>query len=377
MTSKDLELFAGTLAVDIKQLTTRMIADAVAPVRARCEELEAEVKALRSVDVVAAVKAQVLAEIPTPRDGRDGVSIDPSVVDVMVSGAVATAIKSLPVPKDGDKGADGRDGSSVSIEDVRPVIAAEVAKAVAAIPVPKDGAPGPQGDVGPQGPQGLSGEKGLDGRDGKDGAPGPMGEKGLDGRDGKDGAPGPMGEKGLDGRDGSPGERGPQGEKGLDGRDGVPGERGAIGEKGLDGVAGRDGRDGLPGVPGPQGDKGMDGKDGINGKDGANGIHGKDGIDGLGFEDLDFAFDEHGRLLLKFSRGDRVKSAVVPSVVYHGIWEPRAYVLGTTVTQKGNLWIAVKDTSDKPGESSDWRLCARAGRDGKAGLPGRDGVIRT
>jgi hypothetical protein len=44
------------------------------------------------------------------------------------------------------------------------------------------------------------------------------------------------------------------------------------------------------------------------------------------------------------------------------------------VTLGGSIWVAVKDTSQKPGQdNSDWRLAAKHGRDGRDGKDGAKG----
>lgn len=188
---------------------------------------------------------------------------------------------------------------------------------------------------------------------GKDGAPGPQGEKGLDGASGRDGA------------DGAPGPEGPQG------------PAGPAGEPGADG---RDGRDGQPGPSGAPGEKGLDGKDGRDGKDGSDGLHGKDGVDGLGFDDLEAVYDDHGRMSLRFSRGDVVKMFRVPGQVDRGVFKQgESYEQGDGVTWGGSFWIAQAPTTAKPGEASAesraWRLAVKKGSDGKSGPRGPEGPI--
>jgi hypothetical protein len=378
MNAKDLELIAGLLAGDLKQFTAKMIAEAVDPMRARCEALERELAAVKLVEVqsgrdgkdgkdgqdadlsivmalrselselrgewqatkswqpqakavevadegfIARIKSEVLRDLPVPKDGRDGVSIDPAVVDAMVQGAMAVAIKSLPVPKDGAPGVDGqpgRDGASVTVEDVRPLVAEEVAKAMALIPPPKDGEPGPQG---------------------------PAGEKGMDGRDGSAGAPG---EKGADG---------------LGVADLLIDMDGALVATFTDGRTKTLGI--VRGHPGEPGQKGLDGRDG------ADGTPGRDGVDGLGFEDLVFYEDDAGRVYVKFVRGELVKSHRLPSIIDRGVWrQGEKYLKGDGVTWRGGFSIAQTDTTDQPGESKAWRLAVRPGRDGKPGPPGKSG----
>lgn len=78
--------------------------------------------------------------------------------------ALETKLAELPTPKDGRDGIDG-----------------------------KDGAPGERGEPGLQGERGEPGEKGIDGAPGKngvDGAPGEKGDRGDPGQQGERGAPG-------------------------------------------------------------------------------------------------------------------------------------------------------------------------------------------
>jgi hypothetical protein len=375
MTSQDLALFAGTLAVDLKQLTARLIAEAVAPWQARCDELERQIKALESlapvpgepgapgrdgvdgkdglpgkdtdmalllsmkadiasiqgewlafkewqgrtkavesvgvpVEHVEAVafraKEAVLAEIPMPKDGkdgRDGVSIDPAVVDAMVAGAVDARFKSLPVPKDGPQG-----------------------------PV------GPQGEPGPQGPPGAPGQDGRDGIDGAHGERGPQGEKGIDGIGLADALIDRDGHLVLtlsDGRTKSLGV--------VQGRDGRDVDMTVVETK-IKAFAAEE----VANIPPPK-----DGQDG------------RDGVDGFGFDHMTLVTDDRGRSFLKFVMGDREQSFHVPwSFPDQKTWtHGKDYLQGDGVTFKGSYWRAMRDTRDRPGESDAWRLVVRAGRD--------------
>lgn len=180
----------------------------------------------------------------------------------------------------------------------------------------------------------VNGKDGRDGRDGTDGSPGEKGEKGDPGEPGKDGR------DGTDGRDGAPGEAG------------KPGERGEKGDPGIDGKDGAAGRDGLPGQPG---------------RDGKDGDPGKDGQDGLGFDDLEFFHDGERSFTLRFMRGERVKEFAfsIPTILDRGVWKQRGYERGDGVTLGGSFFIAQKDTDAKPGDSDDWRLAVKRGRDGR------------
>jgi len=272
-----------------------------------------------------------------------------SVVDEAVERAVAPLRAQLEVlmaievkhgrdgvdGKDGADGLDGKDGVNVSVDDVIPLIEAHVEACVSKLPAAKDG---------------------RDGVDGKDGAPGLDGKDGAPGVDGKDGAPG------LDGKDGAPGLDGKDGAPGVDGKDGAPGVAGKDGGPGIEGKEGTPGRDGRDGLPGVQGEKG---RDGINGKD------------GLGWDDITVVKTDERTVCVRIAReGCETKewSIDFPTLIYRGIWREGSYKYQDAVTLQGSLWIALKETAEKPGDGSkDWRLAAKRGRDGKDGSPGLRG----
>jgi hypothetical protein len=118
----------------------------------------------------------------------------------------------------------------------------------------------------------------------------------------------------------------------------------------------------------PRGDPGAVGPAGPAGTDG------KDGAPGLGFDDLDVVFDETRGYLLRWQRGAQVKERALPITFDAGVWQAgRGYPKGAGTTVKGAWWIAQKDTTDRPGDSRDWRLAVKGGRDGKDGKNGKDG----
>lgn len=160
-------------------------------------------------------------------------------------------------------------------------------------------------------------------------------------------------------------------------------------------AAGKDGRDGKDGAPGARGEPGRDGLDvkdlfradgghlvavmsdgstkdlgvfvGKDGEPGRDGADGKDGSDGLGFEDMSFEFDEHGRVIAKFQRGDMVKSVRLPGIVDRGPYKSgESYEKGDAVSYGGSLWIAQEPTGDKPDGGKGWRLAVKKGRDARA-----------
>jgi len=104
-------------------------------------------------------------------------------------------------------------------------------------------------------------------------------------------------------------------------------------------------------------DKPKDGEDGDNGKD------------GLGFDDLRVEHDGERSFAFIFERGEQRKefTFTVPVVLERGVYKgDRTYERGDAVTADGSYWIAQKDApAGKPGQSPDWRLAVKKGRDGK------------
>ena len=98
-------------------------------------------------------------------------------------------------------------------------------------------------------------------------------------------------------------------------------------------------------------------------------VDGKDGDPGLGFDDMSIEQTGERQATLKFVRGEQVKTfdLSVPAVIDRGVFkEGQAYTLGDAVTFGGSLWIAQKDTGDKPdGPDTGWRLAVKKGRDGR------------
>lgn len=50
---------------------------------------------------------------------------------------------------------------------------------------------------------------------------------------------------------------------------------------------------------------------------------------------------------------------------YFGVWDHGLYKEHNMVTHSGSLWIALRDTTSKPGETDDWQLAAKRGRDAR------------
>lgn len=242
--------------------------------------------------------------------GADGHSVALEDMEPLVERAVATAVASIPIPKDGIDGRDGKDGAAgadgqgVTLADVEPIIIRAVEASMAAIPAPKHG---------------------QDGIHGKDGSPG------ADGRDGKDGVSvaGALIDRSgalvVTLSDGTTGDLGP-----------------VVGKDGQSGQAGRDGKDGIDGL-------GFD--DMTVDHDGERGFV-------LRFE--------RGDVKKEFT-------FVIPAVLDRGVWREGQYQKGDGATWAGSFFIAQRDTSDKPETSDAWRLSVKRGRDGKDGKPGDRG----
>lgn len=316
-----------------------------------------------------------LDDMPTPQDGKDA---DPAEVAAIVSegmkselSEIRAAVEAIEVPELPDipkMVADAvaaipepQDGKSVTVEDVSPLIEESVSKAVSELPKPKDGVDGEDGDPG---------EKGEPGRDGVDGKDGSQGEKGAPGSDGKDG---------RDGVDIADLVRGEDGRIIVTLSNGMTRDLGSF--KGEKGEPGKDGTDGEEGARGPEGEKGAPGKDGLDGAAGERGERGQpgeDGRDGLGFDDMRFEYDGERTVSLIFERGEETKrhDMRLPIPIYREPYNPgKSYERGDVVSHGGSMWTAQKDTKEKPGETADWKLTVKRGRDGspgKQGKPGKD-----
>ena len=100
-----------------------------------------------------------------------------------------------------------------------------------------------------------------------------------------------------------------------------------------------------------------------------DGRDGKDGADGLGFDDIDITHDGERGFKIAVVRGERRKEFTfhLPVVIERGVYKSgQDYTRGDAVTFDGSYWIAQKDTpTGKPGQSPDWRLAVKKGRDGK------------
>lgn len=268
-------------AADLAAIESRMIKAADAAMQ---KAVEAQIAAVpeypqpEPLPDIAGMVAEAVAAIPVPRDGEDGKSVSVDDVAPIIRDEIAKAMESVKAPELPDiagmvSDAVGtipapQDGKSVTLADVSPLIEDAVTKAVSALPVAKDGT-------------GLAGA--------------------------------------------------------LIDREGnlvITLSNGEVQKLGV--VVGKDADPAEP------------------------------GRDGLGFEDLDFETDEHGRVTAKFHRGDLVKSVRLPSIVDRGPYKAGdGYDKGDAVSYGGSLWIAQEPTGDKPDGSKAWRLAVKKGRDAK------------
>lgn len=95
----------------------------------------------------------------------------------------------------------------------------------------------------------------------------------------------------------------------------------------------------------------------------------KDGVDGFGFDDMTVEHDGERALTIKFAQGEREKrfDFTLPIILDRGVFrEGSDYLKSDGVTFGGSFFIAQTDAPQgKPGESDDWRLVVKRGRDGK------------
>jgi hypothetical protein len=95
----------------------------------------------------------------------------------------------------------------------------------------------------------------------------------------------------------------------------------------------------------------------------------KDGKDGFNLDDFDCQPVDERTIKLMFTQGDTVHSYELefPVIIDRGVFKAgETYARGDAVSWGGSLWIAQKETSEKPdGPDSGWRLSVKKGRDGK------------
>lgn len=105
------------------------------------------------------------------------------------------------------------------------------------------------------------------------------------------------------------------------------------------------------------------------------GHDGNPGKDGADFTNLELEYDGERTLTIRGTGGEIVKTLPIP--IDRGYWRDGLKAeKGDVYTEDGSAWIALKSTDKKPsiGNSDDWRMMARKGRDGRPGDPGKDYV---
>jgi collagen triple helix repeat protein len=165
-----------------------------------------------------------------------------------------------------------------------------------------------------------------------------------------------------EGPPGPPGSPGAVGEPGPQGLPGPPGERGQ------QGPAGESGPPGSQGQPGDRGEKGEPGRDG---RDAADLALLRSYIVEQVAAEISDVFAKASMTSPDFGRtwnvalggkDHEIKTAIPLDA---GGWSERPYARGDCVSLKGQIYIAQKATTDRPGKSDDWRLAVRCGADGR------------
>lgn len=231
--------------------------------------------------------------------------------------SIDARLKEIPAGKDGAPGRDA-DMAALSMQ-----IDEAITKAVAALPMPKDGAPGPS-----------------------------VSQEALDRavKAAIDAIPRP-----LDGKEGTPGRDAFELDviPAIDEARSYP--RGTVAE--FNGGLVRAVRNTDPPVSGDLTKAGW-----------VSIVRGVASLEVLQTNGRDFRFD------VTFSDGKKeTKSFTIPTLIYRGVFKDGPFEPGDTVTWDGSLWHCEEPTTDKPGTSKAWKICAKRGRDGKDGIHGKDG----
>lgn len=323
----------GVLAEEIAAIVREQIKGAIVALTAENVELRKRLDAIESAKPVETVLAEAIAALPAPQDGK---SVSLEDVRALIDDAVAAAVAQLPAPTNG-KDADPtaiadavaaavadlpapKDGTSVTLADVEPVIEEAVTRAVAALPAPVDGKDADPADI----------------------------QAAVDAAVAALPAP-------KDGRSVTVADVEPVIDKAVARAvAALPAAKDGIGLAGA--LIDRDGALKMTLSDGRMVDLGR--------------VEGKDGAPGLGFDDMEVAFDGERSFSLEFARGDQVKTFTfaLPMMIDRGVYRAgQAYQKGDCVTYGGSLWIAQADTDTKPdGADSGWRLSVKRGRDGKS-----------
>lgn len=314
---------------------------------------------------VVAHVAKVQAPPGTPgKDGRDGASVTAVDVAPMIERSISGQIAKLNLQngKDGVNGKDGKNGTSVTLDDIEPRIERAALALVAKIPAPAPGI------------------NGKDGKNGADGASVTLADVT------------PLVERAARAEVG----RLPVAEPGRPGKDGIDGTNVTLTD--VLPLVERTVRAEVAKVPLPK-----DGRDGRNGRDGE---HGRDAFQLDVLPTIDtaktyqrgaiashlgglFRCDSNGQwqcivngvkdvktiqidertfeVRYVFSNGEEAHAQLkIESLLYKEVWdEATEYQRGDCVTQDGSMWVALRATKTRPGESKDWRLAVKRGRNGR------------
>jgi len=369
-------------------------------------------------------------DLPAPRDGKDGRSVEPEDVRKMV-GEVVAALE-LRSGEDGREGPPGKDAPPVDLDALKEKVLPDLLKAaddkianvVAQLPSAEEmkGEPGDKGEAGPAGPAGesVSAEQvAVQVLPGLQAMAKELIETAVSAIPDPEQLKGPQG------------ERGPAGESGVAptvaevaeavlptvkeaalvevakiepraGKDADPAE---IVERLMPVVReqlealvkaiplARDGRDGAPGRDAAQVEvmPALDEKrvyprsTFAQHKGGlwrshktTEGMLGWDcivrGVDSLDIEQ-DAEDPRLFRVVSTLSDGTREEKQLrIPAVIDRGVFKDgEEYQKGDGVTWARHYWIAKRDTKAKPDGGDDWRLAVKSGRDGRDGKDGKDG----
>lgn len=104
-------------------------------------------------------------------------------------------------------------------------------------------------------------------------------------------------------------------------------------------------------IEGPPGKNGVDGTNGKDGKDGTDGRAGERGTDGIA------THEELKAVAQEVFADFQVRTF---ADIYTGVYKPgENYQRGNFTTWGGSLWLALRDTKAKPGETPDWKLVVK------------------
>ena len=275
------------------------------------------------------------SELPAPQDGK---SITVEDVRPMLAELVKSAVDAIERPKDGE------DGKSVKPEDVLPELKQHIAELVAAIPKPKDGESVPVEDVRRMVEDAVANIPRP--KDGEDGKSVTLEEVLPDLRETALRAIADL-PRPKDGEDGKSVELPQVVDAVLENLQHRFGEFLALKDLEFERRLHAAIEKAIERLPKP--------------KDGRNAA----AVDSFRME----LGDDERTITLSLGAGEdkRSQSITLPVILDRGLFkEAQRYEKGDGVTWGGSFWIAQKDDPiGKPGESDDWRLAVKKGRDAK------------